>query len=71
MATQGWMPGAGLGRNGEGRAEPINVEVRTEKRGLGAQGAKAVVDDGPGDWRHRGKQRRWEEMRKVDVGDQR
>jgi hypothetical protein len=65
MANQGWTPGSGLGRNGEGRAAPIDVELRTEKRGLGADGSKAVVDVGEGDWRSRGKQRRWEEMRKV------
>ncbi len=65
MANQGWTPGSGLGRNGEGRAEPVNVELRTEKRGLGADGSKAVVDAGEGDWRARGKQRRWEEMRKA------
>ena len=61
LANQGWTPGMGLGRHGDGRADPINVEMRTEKRGLGAQGSKAVVDTGNGDWRQRGKHRRWEE----------
>lgn len=65
MANQGWTPGSGLGRNGDGRAAPIDVELRTEKRGLGAEGSKAVVDVGEGDWRSRGKQRRYEEIRKV------
>lgn len=61
LASQGWTPGAGLGRNGDGRSQAIEVEVRTEKRGLGAQGAKAVVDVGEGNWKQRGKQRRWDE----------
>ncbi|ORY34775.1 hypothetical protein BCR39DRAFT_490262 [Naematelia encephala] len=61
LANQGWTPGTGLGKNGEGRAEPVQVEMRTEKRGLGADGSKAVVDAGPGDWRQRGKQRRYQE----------
>ncbi|KAK8849624.1 hypothetical protein IAR55_004959 [Kwoniella newhampshirensis] len=65
LSNSGWVPGQGLGKNGEGRAEPINAEPRTAKRGLGAEGSKAVVDDlGPGgDWKERGKQRRWEEAR--------
>ena len=67
MANQGWVAGSGLGRNGDGRAEPINVEMRTEKKGLGAMGSKAVVDVGEGDWRDRGKQRRYEELREGIV----
>jgi hypothetical protein len=62
LASSGWTPGAGLGKNGDGRSAPIDVEARTEKRGLGAVGSKAVVDVGPGDWKERGKARRWEEM---------
>ncbi|WWD20250.1 hypothetical protein CI109_104726 [Kwoniella shandongensis] len=63
LSNSGWTPGQGLGKNGEGRAEPINAELRTAKRGLGAEGSKAVVDDGPGDWKERGRQRRWDEAR--------
>lgn len=60
LANQGWTPGAGLGRNGSGRSEPVQVQVRTENRGLGAEGSKAVMDVGEGDWRKRGKHRLWE-----------
>jgi hypothetical protein len=59
LADQGWTPGTGLGRTA-GRAEPIKVEMRTEKRGLGAVGAKAES----GDWRAQGKERRYQELRK-------
>ncbi|WVQ79240.1 hypothetical protein IAT38_001336 [Cryptococcus sp. DSM 104549] len=61
LTKQGWQPGAGLGKDGEGRAEPIQTQARAAKRGLGAEGSSAVVDHGEGDWRQRGKQRRWEE----------
>ncbi|WVR08114.1 hypothetical protein IAU60_005160 [Kwoniella sp. DSM 27419] len=62
MANQGWAPGQGLGKNNEGRAQAIETEMRTARRGLGAEGSKAVVDQGPGDWRSRAKQRRWNEV---------
>jgi hypothetical protein len=68
LANQGWAPGQGLGKAGEGRAEPVMVEMRTKGRGLGAQGSKAVDDSAPvggvngGDWRSRGRMRRYEEM---------
>jgi hypothetical protein len=65
LANQGWTPGMGLGKTSEGRAEPVQVELRTEKRGLGATGSKAVADVGEGDWRQRGKQRRYDELRSA------
>lgn len=62
MSKQGWESGQGLGKDGAGRADPVQAEVRTERRGLGAEGSKAVIDEGPGDWRSRGKQRRYGEL---------
>ncbi|OCF62175.1 hypothetical protein L486_01842 [Kwoniella mangroviensis CBS 10435] len=69
LANQGWIPGAGLGKSNQGRAEPIAVEMRNEKKGLGAQNSKAAVDDGQaqGDWKMRAKQRRWEELSKSNA----
>ncbi|WVW86969.1 hypothetical protein I302_109025 [Kwoniella bestiolae CBS 10118] len=65
LANQGWVPGTGLGKSNQGRSEPIAVEMRNEKKGLGAQHSKAVMDSGgEGDWKMRAKQRRWEELSK-------
>ncbi|WWC65765.1 uncharacterized protein I303_108387 [Kwoniella dejecticola CBS 10117] len=62
MEKQGWTPGMGLGKSSQGMTEGIRAEMRNDKKGLGAQGSKAVIDEGEGDWRMRGRQRRWEEM---------
>lgn len=62
LAKQGWSQGQGLGKTGTGRSEAIEVEMRTVKRGLGASGSKAVVQNG-GDWKAEGKQRRYDELR--------
>ncbi|WVQ66099.1 uncharacterized protein L199_004277 [Kwoniella botswanensis] len=69
LANQGWIPGTGLGKSNQGRAQPIAVEMRNEKKGLGAQNSKAAVDDGQaqGDWKMRAKQRRWEELSKSNA----
>lgn len=58
LANQGWSPGEGLGKSGEGRAEPVTVQMRNEKWGLGAAGSKL----GTGDWRVQGKERRYDEI---------
>uniref|UniRef100_A0A0A9W587 G patch domain-containing protein 11 n=1 Tax=Lygus hesperus TaxID=30085 RepID=A0A0A9W587_LYGHE len=42
MSKMGFNPGAGLGRHGQGRVEPIGIEVKTDKQGLGR---KAVVQE--------------------------
>lgn len=64
LARQGWTPGAGLGRDASGRAEPVVAVIRSERVGLGARGQVADTGDAPGagDWRARGKQRRWDEV---------
>lgn len=60
LAAQGWTPGTGLGKDRSGRAEPIQVELRTERTGLGIKGSKPEE----GDWRQRGKARRYEDYAK-------
>lgn len=60
LAAQGWTPGTGLGKDRSGRAAPIEVEMRTERTGLGIKGYKQEE----GDWRQRGKQRRYEDYAK-------
>ena len=66
LAKSGWIPGVGLGKDATGRAEPISVELRNEKRGLGAVNSKSAAEtvqsQAAGDWRERGKQRRWEDF---------
>lgn len=64
LARQGWTPGAGLGRDVSGRAEPIVAVLRSERVGIGARGQVADPGDGveTGDWRARGRQRRWDEI---------
>lgn len=52
LAAQGWTPGSGLGKDGSGRVDPIQVGMRG-REGLGTQ-----VEE---DWRQRGKQRRYED----------
>ena len=51
LAAQGWTPGTGLGKDKSGRSEPVQVEQRDGRRGLGTEG----------DWRERGKQRRYDD----------
>jgi hypothetical protein len=65
MAAQGWAPGSGLGKDRDGRSEAVEVKMRVEKRGLGAKGAELPVEEsiGEGDWRKKGKSRRFEEVR--------
>lgn len=68
LAAQGWAPGSGLGRDQAGRSEAIEVRMRVEKRGLGAQGGEASIprpggEEGNEDWRKRAKMRRFEQMR--------
>jgi len=65
MAAQGWAPGSGLGKDRDGRSEAVEVKMRVEKRGLGAKGAEVPVEEssGEGDWRKKGKSRRFEEVR--------
>lgn len=60
LAKQGWTPGSGLGKDGAGRAEALETTLRAERAGLGARGQ--VADHGGGDWKSRGKQRRWGEL---------
>lgn len=66
LAAQGWAPGAGLGKDQSGRSEAVEVKMRVEKRGLGAQGAEASApsEDVNEDWRKKAKQRRFEQMKK-------
>ncbi|KAK4685796.1 hypothetical protein P7C73_g4341, partial [Tremellales sp. Uapishka_1] len=61
LASQGWTPGTGLGKGGEGRVEPIHTEMRNGKKGLGAMESKAA-EVGQEDWRIRGRMRRYEEL---------
>lgn len=68
MAAQGYTPGAGLGKNKNGRSEAIEVKMRVEKRGLGAKGAELPVEDRQdggkeGDWRKKGRTRRFDEVK--------
>lgn len=65
LAAQGWAPGSGLGKDRDGRSEAVEVKMRVEKRGLGAKGAEIPVEDsnGEGDWRKKGKSRRFDEVR--------
>lgn len=51
LAAQGWTPGTGLGKDQSGRSEPIQVEQRDGRRGLGTDA----------DWKARGKQRRYDD----------
>ncbi|TXT15557.1 hypothetical protein VHUM_00060 [Vanrija humicola] len=63
LARQGWSEGRGLGRDLSGRADAIVPVLRTERAGLGARGQVADSGDAAhGDWRQRGKQRRWDEV---------
>jgi len=65
MAAQGWAPGSGLGKGRDGRSEAVEVKMRVEKRGLGAKGAEVPAEESgaEGDWRKKGKSRRFEEVR--------
>jgi hypothetical protein len=65
MAAQGWAPGSGLGKDRDGRSEAVEVKLRVEKRGLGAKGAEVPIEEsnGEGDWRKKGRSRRFEEVR--------
>jgi hypothetical protein len=54
LAAQGWVPGQGLGKNGEGRATPIQPEMRIQRAGLGTLS---------GEDRRRSQARRYEESR--------
>jgi hypothetical protein len=68
MAAQGYIPGAGLGKDKNGRSEAIEVKMRVEKRGLGAKGAEVAVEDRQdggkeGDWRRKGRTRRFDEVK--------
>ncbi|GMK53504.1 hypothetical protein CspeluHIS016_0100900 [Cutaneotrichosporon spelunceum] len=63
LARQGWTPGSGLGRDAGGRAEPVVAVLRNDRVGLGARGQVADPGDGAGgNWKTRGKQRRWNEV---------
>ncbi|KAL1413679.1 hypothetical protein Q8F55_001458 [Vanrija albida] len=63
LARQGWSEGQGLGRDLSGRADAIVPVLRTERAGLGARGQLADSGDAShGDWRQRGRQRRWDEV---------
>lgn len=48
LQKMGWRPGEGLGKNKEGALEPLQLEVKLDKRGLvsdqdiGQKGNKAV-----------------------------
>lgn len=44
LQKYGWEPGKGLGRNREGPLEPLLVEVKLDKRGLGAD---EMMDETP------------------------
>ncbi|WVF68471.1 hypothetical protein IAT40_003238 [Kwoniella sp. CBS 6097] len=75
LASQGWIPGQGLGKDGAGRADPVQAEMRNARAGLGVKGGKAYTDPcsslalAPGgggemDWKMRAKMRRWDELSK-------
>ena len=61
LAAQGWIPGQGLGKKGDGRASPIETEIRAQRAGLGTV-APPVPIQGE-DWRKRAKARRYDELR--------
>lgn len=52
----GWASGTGLGKEGEGRVDPIHVKQFEERSGLGAsKGREAGAWSGPGGWQQRKK----------------
>ncbi|OCF43859.1 hypothetical protein I317_02302 [Kwoniella heveanensis CBS 569] len=80
LASQGWIPGQGLGKDRSGRADPVQAEMRNARAGLGAKGGIAYsspilsglkagvgageVADEKMDWKTRAKMRRWNEVSK-------
>jgi hypothetical protein len=48
MEKMGWRPGGGLGAQGEGRAEPVRVELRAQGAGLGLAMAAPLPPALPG-----------------------
>ncbi|KAL1410167.1 hypothetical protein Q8F55_004172 [Vanrija albida] len=56
LSKMGWASGTGLGREGEGRVDPIHVKQFEERSGLGAsKGREAGAWSGPGGWQQRKK----------------
>ncbi|PAA49087.1 hypothetical protein BOX15_Mlig032911g4 [Macrostomum lignano] len=41
MLKQGWTPGSGLGRHGQGRSQPIATVVKRDRLGLGMAAPKS------------------------------
>lgn len=37
LQKMGWTPGEGLGKNKEGSTEPLLLDVKMDKKGLGLQ----------------------------------
>jgi len=64
LAKMGWQTGTGLGREGEGRAEPVKVAIFGERQGLGrGKGVEAGKYGGQSGQRDRGRdvaRERWE-----------
>jgi len=46
LAKMGWKDGDGLGKTGQGRAEPVQVEQRMERAGLGSNAASVQASKG-------------------------
>lgn len=56
LAKMGWNVGEGLGKEGEGRVDPIQVRQFEERAGLGkGKGVEAGKYTGPGGQRERGR----------------
>ncbi|TXT11024.1 hypothetical protein VHUM_01775 [Vanrija humicola] len=56
LSKMGWASGTGLGKEGEGRVDPIHVKQFEERSGLGAsKGREAGAWSGPGGWQQRKK----------------
>lgn len=60
LAAQGWKPGQGLGKKGDGRAVPIETEQRVQRAGLGTVASAPITGE---DWRKRAKERRYDQLR--------
>ena len=43
LAAMGYMPGQGLGKSVEGRTEPIPLDLKQNRLGLGAENKKAAA----------------------------
>jgi tuftelin-interacting protein 11 len=62
LAAMGYRPGQGLGKSIEGRAEPIPLELKQNRLGLGAINKKAAAREAQ---RHREREAAGEFLRLV------